>query len=252
MSLSNKSAVITGGANGIGFATAEELLKAGVSKILILDLGISLDTAQQTQLKSCNPNATILYSECDVSNKAQLEKVLCQDAVQWLGSIDILVNSAGVFDRDPARCIGINLIGLIDCTTIMFDLMAKNKSGNGGVVINIASVAGLEPSQVCAVYGASKFGVIGFTRCLGQSEQLWKDAGVKVAAVCPGATRTNMIKLATKDAAAVKLMETMTVQEPSVVGKCVIKAILEGDPGSVWVASENKISQIHFEPNKFI
>ncbi|XP_058832017.1 alcohol dehydrogenase 2-like [Topomyia yanbarensis] len=251
MLLSNKTAVITGGASGIGLATAEELLKCGVSKILLLDLGTTLNSAQETHLKAHNPNATVFYAQCDVTNKTRLETILRQDAIQWLGSIDILVNSAGIFDNDPARCIGTNLIGLVDCTFIAVDLMSKTKSGNGGVVVNISSIAGLEPSPLCAVYGASKFGVTGFTRCLG-SEALYNETGVKVVAICPGATNTNILNAALSDAAALKMLEKMTVQEPSVVAKCVVKVITEGETGSVWVASDNKIAQVHFEANKFL
>ncbi|XP_053686638.1 alcohol dehydrogenase 1-like [Sabethes cyaneus] len=246
MPLKNKTAVITGGASGIGFATAEELLKNGVSKILLIDLNDSL--AQKAQLLTCNREAEIFYAQCDVSNKLQLEKTLRQDAVQWLGSIDILVNSAGVLEGDPTHCIGVNLIGLIECTFIAVDLMSKENSGNGGAIVNISSTAGLEAYPIASVYTASKFGVTGFTRSLG-TDLMYNQTGVKVVAVCPGATDTRMMRESGNRMCtfpwmmpvARELLEKFNLQQPSAVGRCVVKAITEGGPGSIWIASDDKI-----------
>ncbi|XP_058459170.1 alcohol dehydrogenase 2-like [Malaya genurostris] len=259
MSLSNKTAVVTGGANGIGFATAEELLKNGVSKILLLDLTTGLDAAQQAQLKTCYPKASVYYAQCDVTKKPQLEKALRQDAIQWLGGIDILVNSAGVFECEPARCIGVNLIGLIDCSLIAVDLMTKEKSGKGGFIVNISSIAGLEPYPVAAAYTASKHGVTGFTRSLG-SDLMYNQTGVKFAAICPSATDTNILKAAGAstftfpwmEPAAHEMLKKYTIQPPSAVGKCVVKVILGGETGSIWYSANNTISRVKYDANKYI
>ncbi|XP_058832016.1 alcohol dehydrogenase 2-like [Topomyia yanbarensis] len=259
MSLSGSTAVITGGANGIGFATAEELLKNGVSKILLLDLTTDLDPTQYAQLKAYNPTASVFYAQCDVTKKPQLEKTLRQDAVQWLGSIDILVNSAGVFECEPARCIGTNLIGLIDCTLIAIDLMTKEKAGNGGFIVNMSSIAGLEPYPVAAVYAASKFGVTGFTRSLG-TELMYNQTGVKFAVICPSATDTNLLKTAGDnaftfpwmEATARKLLKKFTVQKPSAVAECIVKVITEGETGSIWISEAGTMRQIKCDTNKYI
>ncbi|XP_055533896.1 alcohol dehydrogenase 2-like isoform X2 [Wyeomyia smithii] len=230
----------------------------GYQKILLIDLNESLNPDLKAQLNACNQNAEIFYAQCDVSNKLQLEKILRQDAIQWLGSIDILVNSAGVLEGSAAHCIGVNLIGLIECTFITIDLMTKEKSGTGGFIVNISSIAGLEPYPIAVVYTASKFGVTGFTRSLG-TDLLYNRTGVKLAVVCPGATETKMIQEAGDHMctypwmmpAARELLAKFTMQQPSAVGKCVVKAITEGETGSIWVASEDKIIPIQTEQCKF-
>ncbi|KXJ80459.1 hypothetical protein RP20_CCG024933 [Aedes albopictus] len=190
--LQGQSAVITGGARGIGFGIAEELLRSGVSKVLILDLGEHLEETKKMDLMTFNPKARVFYSQCDITDKQQLEKVLRKDAVQWLGSIDIVVNCAGVIDEfNPERCIGTNLTALINCSMIALDLMTKEKQGRGGTIVNISSVAGLQGVPCLAVYCASKSGVIGFTRSVGV-EPVFQLTGVKMVAICPGATETGM------------------------------------------------------------
>lgn len=137
-------------------------------------------------MQSCNPRASIFYSKCDVTNKSNLAKAFHQDAVKCLGSIDILVNSAGILNEsDPAGCVAVNLVssskqnlhqkisyfqiktGLIDCTLTAMKLMSTNNNGNGGIVVNISSIAGLEPLPFCVTYCATKFGIVGFTRSMG-------------------------------------------------------------------------------------
>lgn len=73
-----------------------------------------MNETKKTYLMTCNPEVNIFYSQCDITDKQRLEKVLRQDAIQWLGSIDIFVNCAGVIDElDPARCIAVNLVRTI-------------------------------------------------------------------------------------------------------------------------------------------
>ncbi|XP_065074016.1 alcohol dehydrogenase-like [Ochlerotatus camptorhynchus] len=256
--LQDQSAVITGGANGIGFSIAAEFLKSGVSRVLILDLGETLDLAKKTELQACNANAAIFYAQCDITNKQQLEKVLRQDAVQKMGSIDILVNCAGIFDeRNPARCIATNLTALIDCSMIVIDLMTKEKAGRGGTIVNISSIAGLQEFSCGAVYCASKSGVISFTKSVG-TDQIFELTGVKMVAICPGATETGMyssVMAANCSFPALKQMQqfiqNMPLQKPSSVGRAVVKIIKEGTPGSVWISENDLISEVERNPNNY-
>ncbi|XP_053695427.1 alcohol dehydrogenase 2-like [Sabethes cyaneus] len=257
--LYNKTAVITGAASGIGFATAEEFLKSGVSKVLLLDIAADLSPTQYAQLKTCNPKADVSYRQCDVTNKQLVEKIFRQDAMKLLGSIDILVNSAGIFECEPAKCVGINLIGLMDCTLIAMDLMTKEKNGKGGFIVNISSIGGLEPYPVAAVYTGTKFGVTGFTRALG-TELVYNKTGIKLAAICPSATKTNIRIAAGRRSstfpwmkeAAEELIKKYPVQQASAVGKCIVKVIAEGETGSAWYSAVDTITQVKFEPNKYV
>ncbi|EJY58014.1 AAEL017039-PA [Aedes aegypti] len=258
--LEGQNAVITGGARGIGFSIAEQLLKTGVSKVLILDLGEQLDPTKQTNLMTCNPKVEVFYSQCDITDTQRLEKVLRQDAVQWMGSIDIFINCAGIVDENnPARCIATNLTALINCSMIAFDLMSKEKQGRGGTIVNISSLAGLEGFPCLAVYSASKSGVIGFTKSVGV-EPVFKLTSVKVVAVCPGATETEMFS----DSSEIELsfpalrpiieqvIENMPIQKPIAVGRTVVKAITKGKTGSIWISVNDGFTEVKPNSNKYV
>ncbi|XP_055609921.1 alcohol dehydrogenase-like [Uranotaenia lowii] len=257
MALSGKTAIVTGGAKGIGFATAEELLKSGVESILILDVVQRLDSVRENTLKLINPQASVLYRQCDVTNRRSLEDNFRQNL---LGSIDILVNCAGIVDEhDSARTIAVNLTGLIDCTMLAFDVMGKHKSGSGGTVVNIASIAGIEPMDMMATYSATKSGVIGFTRAMG-SKDVFEHTGIKVVAICPGGTDTELLHSKCErrvtfpwmEAKHIALIKRLPLQEPSAVGRAVIQAVLTAEPGSIWVCSEDKITPMEYGKNKYI
>ncbi|XP_055604393.1 uncharacterized protein LOC129752646 [Uranotaenia lowii] len=262
MSLVGKTAVITGGASGIGFAAAEELIKSGVEKILILDIGQSLDSRKEGALKAHNKKASIFYAQCDVTDKTVLEKRLRQDALKLLGSIDILVNSAGIFaENNPTRTVAVNFMGLIDCTLIAIDLMGKHKSGSGGAVVNISSVAGIEPADFGAVYSATKYGIVGFTRALG-SKDVFERTGVKIVAICPGSTDTGLFDEFKQESFSVTfpwlkakqmaVMDQTFLQPASAVGKGVVQLVNGAESGSVWISKDNKILAVNFVPNEHL
>ncbi|XP_055610984.1 alcohol dehydrogenase 1-like [Uranotaenia lowii] len=259
MSLKDKTAIVTGGTSGIGLATVEELLKNGISKILVIDLKDSLDKVFRTYLKQFNKNAEIFYAKCDVSKKSDIEQTFRKLAIRKLGSIDILVNAAGIFKEDnPDMEIAVNLGGTVNCTLTAIDLMSKDKTRPGRAIVNISSLAGLDPVAHAAVYCATKFGVVGFTRSLGE-DSVFNKTGVRAMVICPGATFSSMVKDPLQMTATFpwlqpslqKYVACAKFQEATVVGKCVVRALLEGTAGSVWVCMEDRIRQVQYEESKF-
>ena len=117
-------------------------------------------------LQAINPKTKVVYMKFDVTNKTSIKNTISQ-VVAMVKYIDVLVNGAGVIsDRNIEFTINVNLIGLINTTMEALPYMDKTQKGRGGVLLNIASVLGLEPCPPIAVYSASKFGVVGFTRSL--------------------------------------------------------------------------------------
>lgn len=117
-------------------------------------------------LQSMNAKTKVVYMKFDVTDKNSIKTTFSQ-IVSMIKHIDVLVNGAGVIaDRNVEFTINVNLIGLINTTLEVLPYMDKTKGGRGGVILNIASVLGLEPCSPIAVYSASKFGVVGFTRSL--------------------------------------------------------------------------------------
>lgn len=122
--------------------------------------------------------------------------------------------------------------------------MSKSCIGRGGTVINVASVMGLVPVSGCPVHTMTQFGIIGFTRSLGYGNHFDR-TGVRVMALCPGFTNTQLLSEAIgnciNDKFACELekeIEDSCVQEPEFVAKALIKMLKEGSNGSIWV-SEN-------------
>ena len=181
----NQVAVVTGGANGIGFSVAERLSKSGAS-VKIWDLDIE---AAQTAAKTINAEAV----ECDVTDWISVQNAT-ETSINGSEKIDILVNSAGiagpndtVVDYDNKawdRIISVNLTG----TYYVNKAVVPHMKANGyGRIVNIASVAGKDGNPNASAYSASKAGVIALTKSLGKE---LADSNIAVNCVTPAAART--------------------------------------------------------------
>ena len=181
----NQVAVVTGGANGIGFSVAERLSKSGAS-VKIWDLDIE---AAQTAAETINAEAV----ECDITDWISVQNAT-ETSINGSEKIDILVNSAGiagpndtVVDYDNKawdRIISVNLTG----TYYVNKAVVPHMKANGyGRIVNIASVAGKDGNPNASAYSASKAGVISLTKSLGKE---LADSNIAVNCVTPAAART--------------------------------------------------------------
>ena len=181
----NQVAVVTGGANGIGFSVAERLSKSGAS-VKIWDLDIE---AAQTAAETINAEAV----ECDITDWISVKNAT-ETSINASEKIDILVNSAGiagpndtVVDYDNKawdRIISVNLTG----TYYVNKAVVPHMKANGyGRIVNIASVAGKDGNPNASAYSASKAGVIALTKSLGKE---LADSNIAVNCVTPAAART--------------------------------------------------------------
>lgn len=170
-SLQGKSAIVTGGAMGIGYAIAARFVEAG-ARVLIADLDPAAAEAAAARLTAAAGNpAAVTWVRADVS-QADAGATMVARAVEAFGRVDILVNNAGIYPFIPAlemtpeqfdRVIAVNLRGTVFAAQAAARQMVAQ--GRGGRIINIASVDGLHPSMVgLAAYDASKGGVVMFTR----------------------------------------------------------------------------------------
>ena len=181
----NQVAVVTGGANGIGFSVAERLSKSGAS-VKIWDLDIE---AAQTAAETINAEAV----ECDITDWISVKNAT-ETSINASEKIDILVNSAGiagpndtVVDYDNKawdRIISVNLTG----TYYVNKAVVPHMKANGyGRIVNIASVAGKDGNPNASADSASKAGVIALTKSLGKE---LADSNIAVNCVTPAAART--------------------------------------------------------------
>ncbi|MEV4254613.1 SDR family oxidoreductase [Spirillospora sp. NPDC049652] len=192
MDLNGVSAVVSGGASGLGEATARELAANGV-KVVVADLNEDKGKALADELGG-------VFVKTDVSDAAQVEAAV-QAAVDTGAPLRIIVNSAGIgwaertVNRDGAphslesytKVIQVNLIGTFNLMRIGAAAIAKTEpadaDGLRGVVINTASIAALEGQTGQLAYSASKGGIVGMT--LPAARDL-AAIGVRVNTVCPG------------------------------------------------------------------
>ena len=189
-------AVVTGGAQGIGGAVAERLAGAG-AKVVIWDLNVDKAAGFAASL-----DGEAMALACDVSDWASVTKA--RDATLAAhGGIDVLVNSAGIagpiasvadYDNDAwNRILAINLTGTYHTNKAVIPTM---ESRGYGRIVNSASIAGKEGNPKAAAYGASKAGVIAFTKALAK-EVAEKD--IAVNCVTPAVANTPILEQMTKD-----------------------------------------------------
>jgi NAD(P)-dependent dehydrogenase (short-subunit alcohol dehydrogenase family) len=192
-------AVVTGGASGLGRATAERLLAAG-AVVAVLDRPAS---AGAETAKALGQRAT--FTPADVTSADEVSTAL-QTAAERLGGVNVLVNCAGIgtamktFGKaGPAkleeftRVIQVNLIGTFNCIRLAAALMAKNTpgaEGERGVVINTASVAAFDGQIGQAAYSASKGGIVGMTLPIARD---LAELGIRVVTIAPGIFDTPLL-----------------------------------------------------------
>lgn len=168
INLKGKTAIVTGGAMGIGLGIARRLAEAGAN-IVIADFNNEAGLSAVKELKDAGAKAEFIKT--DVSSEQDV-KSATDFAVKTFGGIDILVNNAGIYPNIPMlkitpeefdKIISVNLRGLFMFTKKTAEIMITQ--GHGGKIINITSVDALHPSMVgLATYDASKHGAWGFTK----------------------------------------------------------------------------------------
>jgi NAD(P)-dependent dehydrogenase (short-subunit alcohol dehydrogenase family) len=181
--LGGKTAVVTGGAKGIGRAVVDQLLNSG-AQVHVWDL---------------NPieRNSVVSTKVDVTDRSQVESAV-DDLVRRGSRIDVLVNDAGYLGKlnafeeheltDWDRIIQVNLIGMMQVTQLVLPHMRR---WGGGRIVNMASLAGKEGLAKLAAYSAASAGVISFTKALGREIA---DTNIRVNCVAPGPIDTDMIR----------------------------------------------------------
>ncbi|CAM3999799.1 glucose 1-dehydrogenase [Paenibacillus alkaliterrae] len=193
LNLTGKVAVITGGASGIGLATAELLASFGALTVL-LDINEAQGIQAVTGIKEKGGRAG--FYRCDVSSSADCERVASEIAGSY-GRIDILFNNAGVIrrktvveleERDWDLVLDVSLKGVYLLSKYVIPIMERN---GGGSIINSGSGWGLKGGDRAAAYCAAKAGVVNLTRAMAIDHGV---ANIRVNCVSPGDTDTPLLR----------------------------------------------------------
>ncbi len=192
--MKNKVVMITGAANGIGLECAKLLSERG-ARLMLSDVDESAGEAAAAELNANGGHAA--FFPCNVTDGKAVQ-ALVQATVDKFGNLDCAVNNAGVEhqhmklaehdDDEFDRAIAINLKGVYLCMKYELREMLKQE---GGVIVNLASLAGLGGAPGLGGYVASKHGVVGLTRTAALE---YAKRGIRVNAVCPSFTNTAMVQ----------------------------------------------------------
>jgi len=204
MQIKNSVFLVTGGASGLGAATARMAAENG-GKVVIADMQAELGEKFAREIGG-------RFAKCDVTSEAD-GKAAVALALQEFGGLHVLVNCAGIAIAEKTigkeaphalasftRCITVNLIGTFNMIRLAADAMAKavpNAAGERGVIVNTASVAAFDGQIGQAAYSASKGGVVGMT--LPVARDLSRN-GIRVCTIAPGIFETPMLLGLPKDA----------------------------------------------------
>ena len=192
----NKTAIVTGGAQGFGLDIAKRFLDSG-GKVIIWDIDTKMIEQVIKELDNPNLSSNIV----DVSNYSEVERNV--NEITNRSNIDILINNAGItgptatlweYDIDMwKKVVDINLMGTFNCCRAIVPNMIKN---NYGRIVNVASVAGKDGNANASAYSAGKAGAIGLTKSLGKE---LADKNIAVNAVTPAGAKTRILDQMTKE-----------------------------------------------------
>ncbi|UPW81377.1 3-oxoacyl-ACP reductase FabG [Lysinibacillus sp. Ag94] len=204
MRLNNKVAIITGAANGIGYAAAERFIEEGAF-VVIADFNEEAGASAAQQLGD-----QALFVQVNVADRESVKK-LVTTVIEHTGRVDILVNNAGI-TRDAMltkmtedqfqQVLDVNLTGVFQCTQEVIPHMI---AAGGGKIINTSSVSGVYGNVGQTNYAATKAAIVGMTKTW--AKELGRK-GINVNAVAPGFTETDMVK---------KMPENVLAQMRSIV-----------------------------------
>ena len=185
----DKTAIVTGGASGIGRAICENLARHGA---IVIVADINIEGARQVAESITANGGRAEAEKLDVTKKEDVQKII-KDTADKYGHLDYIFNNAGIgiigderdktFD-DWQKVIDINLMGVIYGALAAYSVMVKQGSGH---IVNTASIAGLIPAPTQVAYGTVKHAVVGLSTSLRAEGAA---LGVKVSAICPGIIRT--------------------------------------------------------------
>ena len=210
MRLQNKVAVITGGSRGIGYAVAETFLAEGAAVVITASRPQTAAAAVE-KLKEKYPEREVMGISPDLSS-LEAVKAAFDEVVDRFGRLDILVNNAGVSERTPLleyteetydKVMDLNVKGVFNATRAAAEHMAAQGSG---VILNTSSMVSIYGQPSGFAYPASKFAVNGMTVSLARE---LGPKGIRVNAVAPGITETDMMKAVPKE-----IIDPMIAQIP--------------------------------------
>uniref|UniRef100_A0A023F7C3 Putative 15-hydroxyprostaglandin dehydrogenase n=1 Tax=Triatoma infestans TaxID=30076 RepID=A0A023F7C3_TRIIF len=244
-----KVAIVTGGSSGIGNHLCQRLAAQNY-KVAILDVEEKDGLDLCNNLNQTYGSGSCIFCKCDVSDETSFKKSFEMTIKEW-GKIDILVNNAGLWDDSPEgwrKSIDVNVKGIISGSLLAIQYMGMNHGGNGGIVLNVASIVAFPVCPVLPIYSSTKAAILKFTRDMGTEHQ-YQLHGIKFITMCPHATggsklfRNSEKKFIFNDENFVKPFyagKFGVLQSVDNVAQGIMESLHKGENGSVWMIEDEK------------
>ncbi|KAF2899497.1 hypothetical protein ILUMI_06680 [Ignelater luminosus] len=243
--INDKVGIITGGAEGVGARFAKKLLQKGL-KVLIIGDNIPRDTQTLTNIKNQFGENRITFVKTNVDDYHQLTALFGVALDKWK-RLDIVINNAGMNNRQWETEIETNITGITGGTLLGLQYMGLDQGGRGGVIVNVTSVLGT-------------YFIDGFDRSLGASHH-FKRTGVKILTMCLGDTNTplaeNISETTLKNLPLNKrnllpaVVKELPEQEVGNVASDLIYLIRKGHSASMWISEDNEpLYEVEYHPSQ--
>nr|XP_023016990.1 15-hydroxyprostaglandin dehydrogenase [NAD(+)]-like isoform X1 [Leptinotarsa decemlineata] len=187
-----KVAIVTGGASGIGLAIVKKFLQQGAKGVGVVDICEETGKKVVSSLEK-EYGDKVIFIEGDVSKEEDVRNAF-NKMIERFKNLDIVVNNAGI-EEGPnyEKVVSINLLGVMHGTYIAVrEYLPKYKSSDEALVLNTASVLGLNSMTQGPTYSATKHGVVGLGKAFGEDESCLKNK-IRVITICPGLILTPLI-----------------------------------------------------------
>ncbi|XP_050427342.1 15-hydroxyprostaglandin dehydrogenase [NAD(+)]-like isoform X1 [Adelges cooleyi] len=244
----NQVALVTGAASGIGYAYTKYLLQNNV-KVALCDINIKQCQSVSNEFAQIYGRDKVLALHCDVTSDVVFESAfkLCIDHFKRL---DIVVNNAGIFNETMEKwesTINVNYGGVVRGTMLAIKYMGRPYGGNGGTVVQTASIAAFMGNlTICPIYRSTKRAVVEFTRAIGD-KKTFEHLNVRIMVLCPGYVQTPFIEGDRSSLYLIKeygkkakdTMATYPVQSPESVAKGLIEILKHGITGDCWIVEND-------------
>ncbi|KAG7200433.1 hypothetical protein KM043_017883 [Ampulex compressa] len=253
--VSGKNILITGGAAGLGYAFLTHFLKHGARSITILDIDAETGKRVAIGVEKSYGHKKVHFIHVDVSNFQQMTEAF-EEASMLMGSINIVVNNAGILDeRRWEREIAVNIGGMVSTAMLAVRHMSREEGGLGGILVNVSQHIDIRSTAQLPVYTATKHAIIGLSQSLADPWHCEK-TGIRVITLCPGLTETaltvdspNKLLSRVMKADFVKNLEQLSIQTPYVVAQGLMTILRFGESGSIWVIESGRVPYEVYVPD---
>ncbi|KAL3285222.1 hypothetical protein HHI36_019335 [Cryptolaemus montrouzieri] len=246
--LNCKTAVVVGGEDGIGFATADCMLCHHAKVVGIFGINVCKGTEACHCLNCKYGHKKAVFYRVDVNSTSDLECAICK-LTQEHGRIEAFVNAFGIcHGKEWENELTTNMVGMARSTIVAHKYLSESR--RGGVIVNTSGIFGFIPLAGCPTLSAAQHGIIGLSKSFGHQD-IFKQSNVRVIALCPGITNSRLFRKANIRAMTPHMgkclteqIETMKKQKPEICAQSIVWLLKFGDSGSIWLIEDKKFYKI--------